>query len=82
MEHRAWPRPYFPTSPSSRGLARRLDDTNQALIELRRWVHAGQPRNVIEKTAEEMQELLGPSGVQLGYARYPYDLFALDRPNS
>ena len=63
-------------------LARRLDDANQALIELRRQVQVGRSRNVIEKTAEEMQELLGPSGVQLGYARYPYDLFALDRPNS
>jgi hypothetical protein len=31
-------------------LARRLDEANQALIELRRQVQAGQPRSVIEKT--------------------------------
>jgi CRP-like cAMP-binding protein len=44
-------------------LARRLDDANQALIELRRQVQAGRPRNVIEKTAEKMERLLGASGV-------------------
>src|SRR5438874_10626794 len=32
-------------------LARRLDDANQALIELRRQVQAGRPPGVIEKTA-------------------------------
>jgi cAMP-binding proteins - catabolite gene activator and regulatory subunit of cAMP-dependent protein kinases len=32
-------------------LARRLDDANQALIELRRELEAGRPRSVIEKTA-------------------------------
>ena len=63
-------------------LARRLDDANQALIELRRQVQAGQPRSVIEKTAEKMEGLLGASGASLVYARYPYDLFATDAPNS
>ncbi len=57
-------------------LARRLDDANQALIELRRQVQAGQPRSVIEKTADEIEGLLCARGGQLGYARYPYDLFA------
>ena len=60
-------------------LARRLDDANQALIELRRQVQAGRPPRVIEKTADEMEELLGASSADLGYARYPYDLFASDR---
>jgi hypothetical protein len=61
-------------------LARRLDDANQALIELRRQVQAGQPRSVIEKT--KMEGLLGASGANLVYARYPYDLFAPDILNS
>ena len=63
-------------------LARRLDDANQALIELRRQVQAGQPRSVIEQAVEKMEGLLGASGANLVYARYPYDLFAPDTPNS
>ena len=62
-------------------LARRLDDANQALVELRRQLEAGQPRSVIEKKAEEMEGLLVASGANLAYARYPYDLFAPDAPN-
>jgi CRP/FNR family transcriptional regulator, cyclic AMP receptor protein len=57
-------------------LARRLDDANQALIELRRQVQAGQPRSVIEQTVEKMEGLLGASGANPVHARYPYDLFA------
>jgi CRP/FNR family transcriptional regulator, cyclic AMP receptor protein len=56
-------------------LARRLDDANRALIELKRQVQAGQPRSVIETTTEKMEELLGAVGADL-HARYPYDLFA------
>jgi CRP/FNR family transcriptional regulator, cyclic AMP receptor protein len=63
-------------------LARRLDDATQALIELRGQVQAGQPRSVIEKTAEQMEGLLGARGANLVYARYPYTLFAPDTPNS
>src|SRR6266516_6063773 len=63
-------------------MARRLDDANQVVIELRRQVQAGQPRSVIEKTADEIEELLGASSAHLGYARYPYDLFASDRSSS
>jgi CRP-like cAMP-binding protein len=63
-------------------LARRLDDANQALIELRGQVQAGQPRSVIEKAAEKVEGLLGASNANLGYARYPYDLFAPDTSNS
>jgi CRP/FNR family transcriptional regulator, cyclic AMP receptor protein len=58
-------------------LARRLDDANQALIEL----EAGRPRSVVEKTAEEIEGLLGASGTNMAYARYPYDLFAPGAPN-
>jgi CRP-like cAMP-binding protein len=57
-------------------LARRLDDANQALIELRRQLEAGRPRSVIETTAEEIEGLLGASATNMTYARYPYDLFA------
>src|SRR5262245_56829107 len=42
-------------------LARRLDNADQALIELRHQVQAGQPRSVIEKTVEKMEGLLGAS---------------------
>lgn len=62
-------------------LARRLDDANRALIELRRQLEAGQPRDVVEKTAEEIEGLLGASGTNMAYARYPYDLFAPGAPN-
>jgi len=57
-------------------LARRLDNANQALIELRHPVQAGQPRSVIEKTVEKMEGLLGASGASLVYAGYPYDPYA------
>jgi CRP/FNR family cyclic AMP-dependent transcriptional regulator len=63
-------------------LARRLDDANRALIELKRQVEAGQPRSVIETTAEKMEGLLGAGGAELVYARYPYDLFAPETRNS
>jgi CRP/FNR family cyclic AMP-dependent transcriptional regulator len=62
-------------------LARRLDDANQALIELRRQLEAGRPRTMIEKTAEEIEGLLGASGTTMSFARYPYDLFAPGAPN-
>jgi CRP/FNR family cyclic AMP-dependent transcriptional regulator len=57
-------------------LARRLDGANQALIELKGQVQAGEPRNVIGKTVEKMDGLLGASGACLVSAGYPYDLFA------
>ena len=57
-------------------LARRLDSANQALIELRGQVEAGQPRSVISKTIEKMEGLLGASGASLVYAGYPYDPYA------
>jgi len=62
-------------------LARRLDDANKALIELRRQLEAGRPRTMIEKTAEEIEGLLGASGTTMTFARYPYDLFAPGAPN-
>jgi len=62
-------------------LARRLDDANQALIELRRELEAGRPRSVIEKTAEEIEGLLGARATNVAYARYPYDLFARAAPS-
>jgi hypothetical protein len=37
---------------------------------------------VIEKTAEKLEGLLGASGANLAFARYPYDLFALNTSNS
>lgn len=63
-------------------LARRLDGANQALIELKRQLHAGQPRSVITETVERIEALLGASGANLSYAGYPYDPFAPDAPKS
>ena len=56
-------------------LARRLDGANEALIELRSQLQAGQPRSVIGKTVEKMEGLLGASGASL-YAGRLYDSYA------
>ena len=61
-------------------LARRLDGANQALIELKRQVQAGQPRSVIGKTVEKVEGLLGANGASLVYAGYPYDPITPDAP--
>jgi len=57
-------------------LARRLDGANQALIDLKSQLQAGQPRSMIGKTIEKIEGLLGPSGASLAYAGYPYDPYA------
>ena len=55
-------------------LARRLDATNRALIEVKRQLQTGQPRSVISRTVEKAEELLNFSGgASLVYAGYPYD---------
>src|SRR5262245_64884073 len=54
-------------------LARRLDATNRALIEVRRQLETGQPRSMISRTVEKAEELLNYGGVSLVYAGYPYD---------
>jgi len=56
-------------------LARRLDGANLALIELKRQLQAGEPRIVIGKTVERIEEMLCASGASLVYAGYPYDPF-------
>jgi CRP/FNR family transcriptional regulator, cyclic AMP receptor protein len=62
-------------------LARRLDATNRALIEVRRQLQTGQPRNIISKTVEKVEELLNYSGgTSLVYAGYPYDPHELLAP--
>jgi CRP-like cAMP-binding protein len=60
-------------------LARRLDGANQALIEVKRQLSAGDPRRVIGKTVEKLEELLTSGGVSLVYAGYPYNPFAFDK---
>jgi len=57
-------------------LARRLDGANRALIELKNQLQAGQPRSVINKTVEKVEEMLGVGGASLVYAGYPYDPYA------
>jgi CRP/FNR family cyclic AMP-dependent transcriptional regulator len=55
-------------------LARRLDATNRALIEVKRQLQTGQPRSIISRTVEKAEELLNYSGgASLVYAGYPYD---------
>ena len=61
-------------------LARRLDSANQALIDVKRQLRAGEPLSVIGKTVEKVEQLLSASGdASLAYAGYPYDPFAPDR---
>jgi hypothetical protein len=55
-------------------LARRLDTANQALVELKNQLQAGQPLSVIGKTVEKIEGLLG--GASLVYAGYPSDPYA------
>jgi CRP/FNR family transcriptional regulator, cyclic AMP receptor protein len=52
-------------------LARRLDGANQALIDLKGQLQAGQPRSMIGETIEKIEGMLGPSGANLVYAGYP-----------
>lgn len=47
-------------------LARRLDGTNQALVELKRQIQLGEPRSVIDKSIEKISARLGGSGANLG----------------
>ena len=55
-------------------LARRLDATNRALIEVKSQLQSGQPRSMITRTVEKAEELLNFSGgASLIYAGYPYD---------
>jgi CRP/FNR family transcriptional regulator, cyclic AMP receptor protein len=48
-------------------LARRLDDANQAFLELRNQLQAGQPPSLIDKTVERIEGLL--SAIGAGYIR-------------
>lgn len=57
-------------------LAQRLDSANQALMELKAQLQAGEPPSVIGKTVERIEDLLGASGASLVYAGYPTDPFA------
>jgi CRP/FNR family transcriptional regulator, cyclic AMP receptor protein len=54
-------------------LAQRLDSANRALLDLKRQVEAGDPRIIVGRTIEKIEELLGASGTNLVYAGYPYD---------
>jgi hypothetical protein len=57
-------------------LARRLDSANQALIEVKRQLQAGDPRSAIGRAVEKVEQLLSSGGgVSLVYAGYPYDPF-------
>jgi CRP/FNR family transcriptional regulator, cyclic AMP receptor protein len=55
-------------------LARRLDGANQALIELKRHLQAGQHGSLVGKAIEKMEGLLGASGATLVYPGSPHSL--------
>ncbi|HYV69410.1 MAG TPA: cyclic nucleotide-binding domain-containing protein, partial [Pseudolabrys sp.] len=58
-------------------LARRLDRTNQALVELTNQIEVGEPRSAIASTIEKMKRLLvASSGATLGHVGYSYNRFA------
>ena len=57
-------------------LAQRLDSANRSLLELKRQVQAGEPPDVIGRTVEKIERLLGETGANLMYAGYPSDPFA------
>ena len=57
-------------------LARRLDRTNQALVELTNQIEVGEPRSAIASTIEKMKRLLVASGATLGHVGYSYNRFA------
>jgi hypothetical protein len=51
-------------------LAQRLDGANQALVELKRQLRAGEPSDVISDAVEKVEQLLSPSGnVEMPYSR-------------
>jgi CRP/FNR family transcriptional regulator, cyclic AMP receptor protein len=57
-------------------LARRLDATNRALIEVKTQLQGGQPASAIAMTVENAEGLLHfVGGACLVYAGYPYDPF-------
>jgi CRP-like cAMP-binding protein len=57
-------------------LARRLDRTNQALVELTNQIEVGEPRSAIASTLEKMKRLLVASSTTLGHVGYSYNRFA------
>src|SRR6266536_5779674 len=54
-------------------MAQRLDRANQALVQLKNQLQAGQPPNVISKTLERIEEALAAGGASLVYGGYPYN---------
>lgn len=57
-------------------LARRLDGANTALLEVKRQLQTGKPRDMIAKSVATVEHLLSSGGGDLIYAGYPYDPFA------
>jgi len=57
-------------------MAHRLDGANHALIQLKKQLQAGEPRNVVANTVSKIEGLLAVSGASLVYAGYPTDPFA------
>ena len=58
-------------------LARRLEAANQALVEIKRQLEAGDPRRAIGRSVDKVAALLSAAGgISLVYAGYPYDPLA------
>jgi CRP/FNR family cyclic AMP-dependent transcriptional regulator len=61
-------------------LARRLDNANHALIEVKRQLVEGEPRKTIGKSVETLREFLRTGGdAALIYGGYPYEPFGPDK---
>ena len=62
-------------------LARRLDAANRSLVEVKRQLQGDEPRSVISKTLEKVEDILSYSDdASLVYGGYPYDPFRPDTP--
>jgi len=61
-------------------LARRLDATNQALVEVKQQLQLGAPASVVSGTVEKAAGLLNFGGACLAYAGYPYDPYGPAAP--
>ncbi len=59
----------------STNLARRLDDANQAFLELKNQLQAGQPPGLIAKTVERIEGLLSAVGAGYIHAGASYSMF-------
>ena len=61
-------------------MARRLDGSNEALLDVKRQLDTGKPHNMIAKSVANVEHLLSSGGGDLLYAGYPFDPLASPPP--